>query len=342
MADPDGFEGRRADSERRGLKRGLGIACYVESSSGAPRERAEISVLADGRVEVVIGTQSSGQGHETSFCQVAAEWLGVPLETVRLRQGDTAFVKVGGGSHSGRSMRMAGTVIVMAGDTLIEKGKRLAALVMEAAVEDIDFTEGRFTIRGTDRAIGIFELAANIEDRDDLPEDLADGLKSDAENVMNTPAFPYGTHICEIEVDPETGTVTLARYCCVDDVGRVINPKIVDGQIHGGIVQAAGQALFEEFVFNPATAQPLAASLMDYALPHADEVPSFTSACHQTLTPMNPLGIRSGGEAGTTPALGAILNGIVDALKDLGVKDVEMPATPLRVWQAIQEAAENR
>jgi len=336
ITDWVGFAGRRAESEARGLKRGLGISSYIESSSGAPRERAEIVVSGNRTVEVVIGTQSSGQGHETSFCQVAAEWLGVPFDTVTLKQGDTAFVSVGGGSHSGRSMRMAGTVIVMAGDILIEKGKRLAGLVLEAAASDIDFVDGAFSIKGTDRTIGMFELAAAIEDRTDLPKDLQDGLSSEAENVMRTPAYPYGTHICEVEIDPETGALSLDRYGCVDDVGRVINPTIVDGQIQGGIVQGAGEALFEDFVFDPKTAQPLTATLMDYCLPRAMDMPYFTTECHEVLTPMNPLGIRSGGEAGTTPAPGAILNAVVDALKDYGVRDVEMPATPLRIWEAIQ------
>ena len=336
ITDWVGFAGRQAASEARGLKRGLGISSYIESSSGAPRERAEIVVSGNQTVEVVIGTQSSGQGHETSFCQVAAEWLGVPFDTVTLKQGDTAFVSVGGGSHSGRSMRMAGTVIVMAGDILIEKGKRLAGLVLEAAASDIDFVDGAFTIKGTDRTIGMFELAAAIEDRTDLPKDLQGGLSSEAENVMRTPAFPYGTHICEVEIDPETGALSLDRYGCVDDVGRVINPTIVDGQIQGGIVQGAGEALFEDFVFDPKTAQPLTATLMDYCLPRAMDMPYFTTECHEVLTPMNPLGIRSGGEAGTTPAPGAILNAVVDALKDYGVRDVEMPATPLRIWEAIQ------
>jgi carbon-monoxide dehydrogenase large subunit len=337
ITDWDGFADRKASSEARGLKRGLGISSYIESSSGAPRERAEIVVSGDETVEVVIGTQSSGQGHETSFCQVAAEWLGVPFNTVTLKQGDTAFVSVGGGSHSGRSMRMAGTVIVMASDILIEKGKRLAGHILEAAASDIDFADGSFTIKGTDRSIGMFELAASIEERTDLPADLQGGLASEAENLMRTPAFPYGTHICEVEIDPDTGDLSLDRYGCVDDVGRVINPIIVDGQIQGGIVQGAGQALCEDFVFDPKTGQPLTASLMDYCLPRASDMPFFETECHEVLTPMNPLGIRSGGEAGTTPAPGAILNAVVDALKDYGVRDVEMPATPLRVWEAIQD-----
>jgi len=339
MADVDGFAARRADSESRGLRRGLGIACYVESSLGAPLERSDITVAPEERVDVVVGTQSTGQGHETSFAQVAAEWLGVPFETVRIRQGDTDFVLAGGGSHSGRSMRMAGNVIVMAAEKVIERGRRLAGHLLEAAEADIDFADGRYTIRGTDRSIGLFELAGAIEGRDDLPDGLSGPLAEGAENVMRRPAFPYGTHICEVEVDPETGQVSLERYTTVDDVGRVINPIIVDGQIHGGIAQGAGQALFEDYLWDDETGQPLAASFMDYALPKADTMPSFNTATHVEPCTENPLGVRSGGEAGTTPAPGCITNGVVDALRGYGVDDVRMPTTPLRVWCAMREAA---
>lgn len=339
LTDASGFENRQKESESKGLLRGLGYSTYVESSGGAPRERAELDIIGDEkRVEVVIGTQSSGQGHETSFCQVAAEWLGVPFETVQLLQGDTDFVKIGGGSHSGRSMRMAGTVIVMAGDTLIEKGKGIAAHVLEAAFDDIEFADGQFKISGTDRSIGIFDLAIEAKTRDDLPEELQGGLNSEAENVMHQLAFPYGAHICEVEIDPETGAIKLDRYGCVDDVGRVINPIILDGQIHGGIVQGAGEAILEDFIFDPVNGQPLTASLLDYAMPRAEDMPSFQTDTHEMLPSTNPLGIRSGGEAGTTPAPGAILNAVADALRPLGVDDVEMPATPHNIWMAIRRA----
>ena len=340
LSDVEGFKDRKKQSETEGLMRGLGICSYIESSSGAPLERAEISFNNQHQIEVVIGTQDSGQGHETSFCQVASEWLCVPFDKVQLLQGDTAFVSVGGGSHSGRSMRMAGTVIVMAADKLIEKGRKLAAHVMEAADNDIDFSEGTFTISGTDRSLNWFELSDKIKETHDLPKELADGLTEDAENLMRTPAFPYGTPLCEVEVDPETGALRLDRYTAADDVGRVINPTIVEGQIQGGIVQGASEAMFEDFVFDPDTGQPLACTLLDYAMPLALDMPNFTTECHEVLTPMNPLGIRSAGEAGTTPALGCILNGVVHALKDLGVKDVEMPASPHNIWKALQSAQE--
>jgi len=337
LADWDVYQERHWKSKDRGLLRGRGVACYVESSSGAPLERSEITINGHTeKIEVVIGTQDSGQGHETSFCQVAADYLSVPFESVILRQGDTNFVSVGGGSHSGRSMRMAGTVIVMASEKLIQKGKAAAALVLEAAIEDIKFNDGVFSIQGTDRAVDWFELSRQIEEIDSLPSELAGGLTETAENVMKTPAFPSGSHICEVEVDPETGSTQLCAYFAVDDVGRVINPMIVEGQIHGGIVQGLGEAMTEDFVFDSKTSQPLAASFMDYCLPRADDVPFFGSGTHEVLTQLNPLGIKSGGEAGTTPALGCYMNALVDALKPLGIIDIEMPATPRRVWEAIQ------
>ena len=342
LSDWNGCQNRKAVSQNLGMCRGIGICSYIESSSGAPLERAEIKIKKDKKVEIIIGTQSSGQGHETSFCQVAAEWLGVPFNTVELLQGDTSFVQAGGGSHSGRSMRMAGTVIVMASDLLIEKGKKLAAHFLETSERDIDFEEGIFKIAGTDRKINWFELAEKISNEKDLPKNLKNSLTSEAENLMRTPAFPYGTHICEVEIDPDTGALKLDRYTAIDDVGRVINPVIVDGQIHGGIVQGAGEALFEDFVFEAKTGQPLAASLMDYAIPNASDMPTFQNECFETLTPMNPLGIRSGGEAGTTPAPGAITNAIADALRKYNVCDVEMPATSYKIWAAIKLASNSQ
>ena len=335
-ADWTGYPARQAASAARGRRRGIAVTTYLETSSGAPVERADIAVRPD-HVEVVVGTQSSGQGHETSFAQVAADWLGVPHAAVRLVQGDTDIVKVGGGSHAGRSMRMAGTAIVLAAGKVIEKGRRLAAHALEAAVEDIAFADGRFAVRGTDRAVGIFELARFAE-RSDLPAGLEGGLADGVQNTMAEAVFPNGCHVCEVEVDPETGAVAIDRYTSVDDVGRVINPLIVDGQIHGGIAQGAGQALMEACVFDPATGQPLAGSFMDYCLPRADDMPSFTVVYNEVISLQNPLGVKSGGESGTTPAPAVIVNAVVDALAGLGVSDLTMPVTPCRVWQAIRAA----
>ncbi len=334
LADWDGFDARRRAVEARGRLLGRGLAHYVESSIGTPIEQAEIHILADEqRIDVVIGTQPSGQGQETSFAQVAAEWLGVPVDRVRIVLGDTDIVKIGGGSHSGRSMRMAGTVIVKAADALIAKGRRIAAHVLEAAVTDIEFADGRFVVAGTDRALSLFEAA-----RADRPDGIEPGLSAIEHNEMHTPVFPNGCHVCEVEVDAETGVVDIVRYAAVDDVGRAINPLIVDGQTHGGIVQGVGQAMWEQCVFDPASGQPLCGSFMDYAMPRADQFPLFSTALNEVPSPTNPLGVKAGGEGGTTPAPGVIVNAVVDALRPLGVGDLTMPLTPLTVWRAIRAA----
>ncbi len=337
-SDWDGFEARKADAKARGKLLGRGVAHYVESSIGTPVEQTQIHVRGeDERVDLVIGTQPSGQGHETSFAQVAAEWLGLPVDDVNVIVGDTDIVKVGGGSHSGRSMRMAGTVIVKASDILIEKGKRLAEEVLEASADDIEFVDGNFMIKGTDRGIGLYQLDREVRGRNDLPEDLAGGLSVIESNEMHTPVFPNGCHICEIEIDEETGVPEIVRYAAVDDVGRAINPLIVDGQTHGGIVQGVGQAMWEECVFD-ADGQPLAGSFMDYGMPRADQFPNFVTELNEVPSPTNPLGVKAGGEGGTTPAPAVILNAVVDALRPLGIDDMKMPVTPLKVWQAMQDA----
>lgn len=330
----DGFAARRQAAEVRGLLLGRGVCSYVESSIGTPVEQTEFHVRADEeRLDVVIGTQPSGQGHETSFAQVAADGLGLPFGQVRILLGDTDLVKVGGGSHSGRSMRMAGTVIVKAAERFIEQGKGIAAQVLEAAAADIGYEAGRFLVSGTDRGMSIYELASAAVSKG-LPEDA---LSVIVDNEMHTPVFPNGCHICETEVDPETGHVKITRYAAVDDVGRAINPLIVDGQTHGGLVQGVGQAMWEQCVFDGA-GQPLSGSFMDYGMPRADHFPSFATELHEVPSPTNPLGVKAGGEGGTTAALGVIVNAVVDALQPFGIRDLTMPLTPDRVWRAIQEA----
>lgn len=337
IADWNGAEARRADAQKRGKLFGLGFANYVESSIGSPRERAEITVHPRGAVDCVIGTQPSGQGHETSFAQVVADLCAVPVETVTIILGDTDIVKVGGGSHSGRSMRHAGTVISKASTELIEKGKRIAAAILDKPVEDIDFKDGRFVSAATNRTFSMFELAREAA-RATLPDDLADGLTVGLTNEMHEPVFPNGTAICEVEIDPQTGWIDITRYATVDDVGRCINPLIVHGQTHGGIAQGVGQAMWELFEIDAESGQPLAGSFMDYGMPRFDNLPSFRTEIAEVLSPTNPLGIKAGGEGGTTPALSVIVNAVVDALKDYGVRDIRMPTTPYRIWQAIQDA----
>jgi carbon-monoxide dehydrogenase large subunit len=341
IADVAGFEARRQEAARRGRRLGLGIANYVESSIGAPRERAEVTVRPERRIDVVIGTQPSGQGHETSFAQVMADLLHVQVEAVNIILGDTDVVSLGGGSHSGRSMRHAATVFAKAATDLVEKGRRIAGFLLDVPGEDVRFEDGRFVAPRTNRSFDLFELARESQ-RADLPDVLQGGLAVVSDNEMHDPVFPNGCAVCEVEVDPETGAVEITRYAAVDDVGRCINPLIVHGQTHGGIAQGVGQAMWEQCVIDGSSGQPLCGSLMDYGLPRADALPSFETEIVEVLSPTNPLGIKAGGEGGTTPALAVIVSAIVDALKDLGVDGIAMPATPLTVWQAIQAAQSKR
>jgi aerobic carbon-monoxide dehydrogenase large subunit len=337
LADWNGFAKRRRDAARRGKLLGRGLANYVESSIGAPREQARIKVCPEGRVDVVIGTQPSGQGHETSFAQVMADLLWVAPEQVRIILGDTDIVEVGGGSHSGRSMRHAATVFAKGAAELIDRAKRIAAVVLGVNPDTVAFTDGRFAARETNRTFDLFELAEEAT-RHALPHDLKDGLAVVADNEMHDPVFPNGCAVCEIEIDPDTGDVQICRYASVDDVGRCINPLIVHGQTHGAIAQGIGQALWEQCHVDPDSGQPLAGSLMDYGLPRSDRLPSFTAEIAEVLSPTNPLGIKAGGEGGTTAAPAVIVSAIVDALSPYGVRNINMPATAATIWKAIREA----
>ena len=337
LADWAGFEARRAEARRRGRYRGIGLANYIEIATGAPRERAHLTARPDGWIDAVIGTLSAGQGHETAFPQLVAEWLGVEPARVRLIAGDTDRVAVGGGSHSGRSMRLGGVVMAKAADRLVAKGARLAAWQLESAVADLEFRDRRFVVRGTDRSVDLFEVAVAAL-RDDAPADLCGPLDGECDETDSTPSFPYGAAVCEVEVDPETGVVEIVRYTSVDDVGRAINPLIVHGQTHGGIAQGVGQALCERCDYDPESGQLRSATFMEHALPRADMLPSLTTEISEVESTTNPLGLRGGGEGGTTPALGAVVNAAVDALAHLGVEHLEMPLTPERVWQAMRQA----
>jgi carbon-monoxide dehydrogenase large subunit len=345
IADWRSFDKRRSEAAKRGRLLGRGLANYVESSIGAPNEQARITVQPAGCVEVIIGTQPSGQGHETSFAQVISELLGVPPRAVKIVLGDTDVVKAGGGSHSGRSMRHAATIFCKALPALVAKGKRVAAAILGLPAEQIEFNDGRFSARGTNRTFDFLELAkeaAREPLRQNLPDDLKDGIAVVTDNEMHAPVFPNGCAVCEVEVDPDTGTVRITRYASVDDVGRCINPLIVHGQTHGAIAQGIGQALGELCYIEPDSGQPLVGSLMDYGLPHADTVPPFKTEIAEVLSPTNPLGIKAGGEGGTTPAPAVVISAIVDALRDYGITDIKMPATPYNVWRTIQAARRGR
>ncbi len=362
LADWNGFEARRAEARRRGRYRGIGVANYLELNTGFPRERAHITVrpeksadapersadapeksagAPEGRIDLVLGTLSQGQGHETSFAQLLVEWLGVEHSAVRLITGDTDVTVVSGGAHSARALRLAAVVMAKASDQIVEKGKRIAAWLLEAADADIEFSARRFSVKGTDRAVDLFEVARATE-RADAPEDCRGPLDGLSDEDMPLPSFPYGSAVCEVEVDPETGVVELVRYTTVDDCGRAVNPMILHGQTHGGIAQGVGQALWESCAYDTETGQLMSSTLMDYALPRADMLPSFTTEISEVPSTSHPLGLRGGGEGGTTPALGAVMNAICDALADLGVEHIEMPATPERVWQAIRDARPRR
>jgi aerobic carbon-monoxide dehydrogenase large subunit len=337
LADWDGFPARRAAAARRGRLLGRGLANYVESSIGAPRERVEITVTAERRVDIVIGTQPSGQGHETSFAQVAADLLGVPVDDIRILTGDTDVVSVGGGSHSGRSLRHAATVMAKAAPVLIDQAKQVAAVLLASAPDQVSYHDGRFAAPHSNRSFSLLELAEAAA-REGLPAALRDRLAVAVDNEMHDPVFPNGCAICEVEIDPETGAISLTRYAAIDDVGRCINPLIVHGQTHGGIAQGVGQALWESCRLDPGSGQVLSGSLLDYALPRADALPSLDTEIVEVLSPTNPLGIKAGGEGGTTPALAVIVNAVVDALGAYGIRDLAMPVTPGGIWQAIAAA----
>jgi carbon-monoxide dehydrogenase large subunit len=316
----------------------MGVANYVDISTGVPREKAEITVSPDGFVELVIGIVSQGQGHETSFAQLVTEWLGVPIECVRFVAGDTDRVTVGGGAHSGRGMRLGSIVIKKSSDGIIEKGMRIAEHLLETAAADIEFKAGRFAVKGTNHAVGIFEVAKAAAEGGDLPTDLQGPLYAACDETVLQASFPYGAHACEVEVDPDTGKIALITYAAVDDVGRAINPLIIHGQVHGGIAQGVGQALLEHAHYDPDSGQLLTGSLMDYAMPRASDLPFYLTELSEVPSSTHPLGIRPAGEGGTVPALAVVVNAIVDALADFGVRHIEMPATPERVWRAIADA----
>jgi carbon-monoxide dehydrogenase large subunit len=338
LADWDGFKSRRREAKKRGKLLGLGLANYVESSIGAPKEQTRINVRPDRRVEVVIGTQPAGQGHETSFAQVIADLIAVPIESVQIILGDTDVVKAGGGTHSGRSMRHAATVFSLAAGELIARGKRATAAILDTMPDRVDFSDGRFAARESNRSFDFLELAQEMT-RHKMPDDLSAGLAVVTDNEMHDPVFPNGCAICEIEIDPESCDVRLTRYTSVDDVGRCINPLIVDGQTHGAIVQGVGQALWEQCAIDT-SGQPLCGSFMDYGMPRSNRLPSFVTKIVEVLSPTNPLGIKAGGEGGTTAAPAVIVSAIVDALAPYGIDDIKMPVTPYRIWQAIHDRKE--
>ncbi|MBM3489821.1 MAG: xanthine dehydrogenase family protein molybdopterin-binding subunit [Alphaproteobacteria bacterium] len=334
-ADWVGFEARRAEAKRRGRLRGIGMASYVERCSGGFPETAQLRFNPDDSVTIVIGTQHNGQGHETSYRQILSHVLGIDAERIHLLQGDSDVVPFGltGGS---RSIPVGGSAVLGAAEKVIERGKQVAGDLLETAAVDIEFSDGRFRVAGTDRSVTLFEVAKGARERPTAGDGALPGLDQQYTHSPQAPTFPNGSHICEVEVDPETGRVELMRYCIVDDFGGIVNPLLLIGQVHGGIVQGLGQALCEGTVYEPGSGQLLTGSFMDYAMPRADLAPSFEFQFHNVPTKANPLGIKGSGEAGAVGAPPAVMNALIDALHaGAGVRALDMPATPLRVWQAL-------
>jgi carbon-monoxide dehydrogenase large subunit len=328
-ADVAGFPARRAESEARGLWRGLGYAYHIKGTGGSPHENVDIRFEPDGTVSLITGTQTIGQGHETTFPQILADRLGIPDELIRLRQGDTDLIAAGGGHGSSRATYMGGTAIWRASETIVQKGRLIAADALEAADADIAFADGHFTVVGTNRSISLLNVAARAREA---------GAPLDTYHAWTREhmTFPNGTHVVEVEIDPDTGIVALTRLTAVDDYGVMVNPMIAAGQAHGAIAQGVGQALMEHAIYDRASGQMLAGSFMDYALPRADDLPSFHLEFNGTRCTTNPLGVKGCGEAGAVAMLPAVHNAIVDALAPLGVTHFDGPATPFRVWQAIR------
>ena len=327
VTDWAGFADRKADSVSRGMLRGLGIGSYLEVTAPAGKEMGGVHFEEDGTVSLITGTQDYGQGHASSFAQVLADQLGLPFDAIRLKQGDSDALLVGGGTGGSRSIMASGAAIVAVSELVVEKAKRLAAEKLETAVEDIQFDAGQLRVAGTDRSISLMELAQT-------PEGLAGDLNSAL--AIDTPpsTYPNGVHVCEIEIDPQTGAARLDRYGVVDDFGVLVNPLIVAGQVHGGIAQGIGQALMEHAIYDGG-GQLLSGSFMDYPMPRADDIPHIDFDDHPVPATTNPLGVKGCGEAGTTGALPAVMNAVVDALAEFGVRHMDMPATPEKIWRAI-------
>lgn len=335
LSDWQGAETRRAAAQAAGKLHGIGLAMYAENDGSTPTEFAEVVVGGEGRVTAFLGTQDFGMGHATMYSQILSERLGVPFEDIDVVFGDSDRVKRGAGSHGSRSARMGGTAAVMGADKVIVRGREVAASLLEAAVSDIEFADGRFTIVGTDRSATLFEVATEIERSGDTLAEEAD-FNAEAEVISN------GVHVCELTIDPANGNVCVEKYSIVADVGRIVNPIIVLGQVHGGVAQGIGQALLERIVYDRESGQTLTGSLMDYCLPRADDLPIPRVAFNEVIEKDNPVGAKGAGESGTTGAPAAVMNAIADALNRAGAEPVDMPATPEKIWSALRSAGSNQ
>ncbi|MET4069211.1 carbon-monoxide dehydrogenase large subunit [Bradyrhizobium sp. S3.2.6] len=336
ISDHENFARRKKESKKSGKLRGIAVGSYLEVTAPPSPELGKIVFDPDGSVQLITGTLDYGQGHATPFAQVLSAQLGVPFESVKLVQGDSDIVHAGSGTGGSRSITATGQAIVESSRLVIEKGKRAAAHMLEASEADIEFADGAFTIAGTDRSIDIMELAKKLHDAK-VPDGVPDSLDVDHTSEPVPSAFPNGCHVAEVEVDPDTGVVQIVRYSAVNDFGTVINPMLVAGQLHGGVVQGIGQALMEHVRYDE-SGQPITGSLMDYALPRAEDVPYMEVGDHPVPATSNPLGTKGCGEAGCAGSLSTVVNAVLDALSDYGIKHIDMPLTPERVWRAIQDA----
>ncbi len=337
-SDQVAFAARRRESEGKGRLRGRGFACYFEATLGLPSEKTEVRFDEDGGVTVLAGTMSNGQGHETTYAQILHQRLGLDFESIRFLQGDTGQIAVGGGHGGSRSMQIGGNALLAAAEIVEEKAKHLAGHLLEAAPADIELVEGACQVVGTDLKISLPELARIARDPARRPEGMEPGLDAVGGYEREANTFPNGAHVAEVEVDPETGMVRLVAYHVVDDFGTLLNPMITAGQVHGGVAQGVGQAMLERTVFDPESGQLLSGSFMDYCMPRADDLPDIQVVFEPVPTETNPLGVKGCGEAGCIGALPAVINAVVDALAPYGIRHLDMPATPERVWRAIQDA----
>ena len=340
-ADVKGFARRKRESKRAGKLRGLGVACYVETTAAMTTEMGGIRFNADGTVTIVTGTLDYGQGHASAFAQVLVEKLGIPFDRIKLIQGDSDQLVTGGGTGGSRSAMLSGTAIAQASAKVIENGKQIAAQALEASAGDIEFKSGRFVIAGTDRSIGIMELAERLRAGMKLPEGVPATLDVTHVTEAVPGTCPNGVHVVEVEIDPDTGLTRAVKYTAVNDFGTVVNPMLVEGQVQGGAIQGLGQVLLEGAVYD-AEGQFLTGSFMDYAMPRAHDAPMIAVSNHPVPTKTNPIGAKGCGEAGTSGGLPAVANAVIDALSDYGIRDLEMPMTPARIWQAIDAAKRKR
>jgi carbon-monoxide dehydrogenase large subunit len=340
-SDWDGYPARAAASKVKGLLRGRGLSIFLECVGASPYEASDIRFTDDGRVLLVVATQSQGQGHETTFPQVVADRLGIAYDLIEVAQGDSDDVPEGFATVGSRSMIMAGSALARTCDIIIEKGRHAAAHLLETAEADIEYAQGEFRVVGTDRAIGLIELARRVKTLPSRPEGMAESLDSTGDYTAPDMHFPNGCHVCEIEIDPATGTIKIDRYLAVDDVGTVINPMVVHGQVHGGIAQGVGQALMEHCRYDE-DAQMLTGTFMDYAMPRAVDVPRINAEFHPVPSPKNPLGVKGAGECGVTGSLAAVMNAIADVLAQVGAPtEIDMPATSEKIWRALQQVCAN-